>query len=206
MATSRREATGLPPGKRLFDIGLSVLGLLASAPLWPLIAAAIRAEDGGPVLYRQQRVGAGGRAFAILKFRSMRPDAERESGPVLAAERDPRVTRVGRLLRATALDELPQLVNILRGDLSFVGPRPERPEFVAEFVRALPEYALRLAVPPGLTGMAQLFARYDSSPRQKLRLDLLYLRRRSFWLDLRLIALSFWVTLRGRWESRAKKL
>ncbi len=199
------EATPIPLGKRLFDIGLSAAGLLVSAPLWLLIALAIKAGDGGPVLYRQRRVGAGGRVFGILKFRSMRPDAERLSGPVLATERDPRVTPVGRLLRATALDELPQLVNILRGDLSFVGPRPERPEFVAEFARAVPRYAARLAVPPGLTGMAQLFARYDSSPRQKLRLDLLYIQRCSFWLDLRLIALSFWVTFRGRWESRARK-
>jgi len=205
MAPVAVEATPIPLGKRLLDIGLSAAGLLVSAPAWLLIALAIKAGDGGPVLYRQRRVGAGGAVFGILKFRSMRPDAERLSGPVLATERDPRVTPVGRLLRATALDELPQLVNILRGDLSFVGPRPERPEFVAEFARAVPRYAARLAVPPGLTGMAQLFARYDSSPRQKLRLDLLYIQRRSFWLDLRLIALSFWVTFRGRWESRMRK-
>ena len=205
MAPVAVEATPIPLGKRLLDIGLSAAGLLVSAPAWLLIALAIKAGDGGPVLYRQRRVGAGRRVFGILKFRSMRPDAERLSGPVLATERDPRVTPVGRLLRATALDELPQLVNILRGDLSFVGPRPERPEFVAEFARAVPRYAARLAVPPGLTGMAQLFARYDSSPRQKLRLDLLYIQRRSFWLDLRLIALSFWVTFRGRWESRSRK-
>lgn len=205
MAPAAVEARGIPRGKRLFDIGLSAAGLVASASLWLVIALAVKAADGGPVFYRQRRVGAGGREFAILKFRSMRPDAEHHSGPVLASARDPRVTRVGRLLRATALDELPQLVNILRGDLSFVGPRPERPEFVAAFARAVPGYAARLAVPPGLTGMAQLFARYDSSPRQKLRLDLLYIRRRSFCLDLRLIALSFWVTFRGRWESRTPK-
>jgi lipopolysaccharide/colanic/teichoic acid biosynthesis glycosyltransferase len=198
--------------KRTLDVMLSGLGLVASAPLWTVIAAAIKITDRGPVFFTQARVGERGRIFDALKFRSMIPDAERGIGPVQAAQSDPRVTGVGRVLRATAMDELPQLWNIFRGDMSFVGPRALRPEEievdgrgVGAPLEAVPGFAERCRVPPGLTGIAQIYAPRDVSRRQKFRLDLLYIRRRSLILDLRLILLSFWITLRGTWEHRERK-
>ena len=202
----------MPMLKRVFDVALSAAGLVLSAPVWALAAALIKLEDGGPVLYRQERVGAGGTVFSVLKFRSMIPDAERESGPVQAVADDARVTRVGRLLRATAMDELPQLVNILRGDMSFVGPRALRPGEIdagaggrVVAMQDIAGYHARTAVQPGLTGIAQIYAPRDVARRQKFRYDLVYVRRRSFWLDLRLILLSFWISLRGTWEHRERK-
>ena len=199
--------------KRPFDIVLSSFGLLASAPLWAAIAAAVKIEDGGPVFYAQERVGRGGRTFRALKFRSMVVDAESASGPVQAVAHDPRVTRVGRVLRATAMDELPQLLNILKGDMSFVGPRALRPNerearggAGAVALAAIPGYAERHAVRPGLTGLTQVFLPGETPRRRKFRYDLLYIRRRSFALDLRLIGLSFWITFRGKWESREPKV
>lgn len=199
--------------KRAFDVALSGVGLLGSLPLWGLIALAVRWEDGGPVFFRDERVGQGGRVFRVLKFRTMVPEADRLFGPRQAGENDPRVTRVGRLLRATALDELPQLWNILRGDMSFVGPRALRPgEIHARGdgqvvpLEKVPGYRERHAVRPGLTGLAQVYADRDVPPRQKFRYDRLYIRRQSFWLDLRLIALSFWISFRGRWEHRGRKV
>ncbi len=198
--------------KRLLDILLSSFGLIASAPLWSVLAAAIKAEDGGPVFYAQDRVGLGGRTFRALKFRSMRPDAEARTGAVQAASGDPRVTRVGRLMRATAMDELPQLWNILRGDMSFVGPRALRPgEIEADgdgrLVRLedVPGFAHRILVRPGLTGIAQVYARRDIPRHQKFRYDRLYVRRRSWLLDVRLILLSFWISVHGTWEARGRK-
>ena len=198
--------------KRVFDVALSGTGLLLSAPVWAAAALLIKLEDGGPIFYRQDRVGAGGRTFSVLKFRSMVPDAERSSGPLQAVADDPRVTRVGRLLRATAMDELPQLVNILRGDMSFVGPRALRPGEIdangaGEVVplEAIEGYEARTLVPPGLTGIAQIYAPRDVARRQKFRYDRVYIKRRSFWLDLRLIMLSFWISLRGTWEHRERK-
>ena len=198
-------------GKRALDLGLAGAGLIASAPLWAIIAAAIKLEDGGPIFYSQSRVGAGGRSFEALKFRSMVPNAEHGVGPVQATEQDPRVTRTGRVLRATAMDELPQLWNIFRGDMSFVGPRALRPgEIELEGgtpvpLEAVPGYAERLLVRPGLTGVAQVYAARDISRRSKFRYDRLYIRRRSFALDVRLILLSFWISFRGTWESRDRK-
>jgi len=199
--------------KRLFDIALAAIGLIVSAPLWAIIPAAIKLEDGGPVFFPQARVGRGGRVFAALKFRSMVPDAEARTGPVQAIANDPRVTRVGRLLRATAMDELPQLWNIFVGDMSFVGPRPLRPGEMevrgdGRLVRLdeIPGYAERHGVRPGLTGLTQVYASRDISRASKFRLDRLYLRRAGFWLDLKLIALSFWITGRGDWETRGRKV
>jgi lipopolysaccharide/colanic/teichoic acid biosynthesis glycosyltransferase len=188
------------------DIAVSGFGLVVSLPLWVVIAAAIKLGDGGAVFYRQTRLGRLGKTFDILKFRSMVPNAERLTGPVWATENDARVTPVGRVLRATAMDELPQLFNIFRGQMSFVGPRPERPELVAKFRQEIGGYDRRFAVTPGLTGLAQIFGKYDSTPRQKLRYDLLYTRRQSVWLDIRLISLSVWITLRGKWEHRERKV
>jgi lipopolysaccharide/colanic/teichoic acid biosynthesis glycosyltransferase len=198
--------------KRAFDATLAGAGLILSAPLWAIFAAAIRIEDGGPVFYRQSRVGLGGRTFDALKFRSMRPDAERATGAVQATEDDPRVTRVGRLMRATAMDELPQLVNILRGDMSFVGPRALRPGEIEtssngrlERLEDVPGFERRIRVRPGLTGLAQVYAPRDVRRRQKFRYDRLYVERRSWCLDLRLILLSFWISVLGRWEVRGRK-
>jgi lipopolysaccharide/colanic/teichoic acid biosynthesis glycosyltransferase len=199
--------------KRLFDASLAGIGLLVSSPFWCAIPLAIKLEDGGPVFFPQARVGLNGRVFDALKFRSMRPDAEALTGPVQATENDPRVTRVGRVLRATAMDELPQLVNILRGDMSFVGPRPLRPGEVE--VRGdgqltpldeIPGYQERHSVRPGLTGLTQVYAPRDISRASKFRLDRLYLKRAGFCLDLKLIVLSFWITGRGEWEARGRKV
>ena len=199
-------------GKRALDVALSGFGVLISAPLWALIAAAIKLDTRGPIFFGQARVGEGGRIFRVLKFRSMIVDAERDTGPLPAGEDDARVTRVGRVLRATAMDELPQLWNIFRGDMSLVGPRALRPEEIDVDtagrpvpLQAIPGFAARSAVPPGLTGIAQIYARRDVSRRQKFRFDRLYVRRQSMWLDLRLILLSFWITARGTWEARDKK-
>ena len=199
--------------KRSFDCLLAGVGLLVSAPLWGLVSLAIKLEDRGPVLYRQDRVGRGGRVFSALKFRSMVPDAEARTGPVQATENDPRVTQIGRLLRATAMDELPQLVNILVGDMSFVGPRPLRPGEVdargdGQLLRLdeIPGYEERHGVRPGLTGLTQVYAPRDISRTSKFRLDRLYLKRAGFWLDLKLILLSFWITGRGEWEKRNRRI
>ena len=199
--------------KRPFDIAFSGLGLLASTPLWVVIPLAVWLEDRGPVFYPQERVGRNGRIFKALKFRSMVADAEKGSGPVQAVAGDPRVTRVGRVLRATAMDELPQLVNIFKGDMSFVGPRALRPDEREvnggpgpTSIAAIPGYDARHAVRPGLTGLAQVFLPGETPRRKKFRYDLLYIRKSSFAFDLRLILLSFWITFRGKWESREPKV
>jgi lipopolysaccharide/colanic/teichoic acid biosynthesis glycosyltransferase len=198
--------------KRTFDAALAGSGLIASAPLWAIIAAAIRLEDGGSIFYRQERVGLGGRPFVALKFRSMRPDAEATTGAVQAVEHDPRVTRVGRVLRATAMDELPQLWNILRGDMSFVGPRALRPGEIETTANGrmtrleeVDGFEHRVRVRPGLTGLAQVYAARDVPRRQKFRYDRVYVDRRTWWLDLRLILLSFWISVQGTWEARGRK-
>jgi lipopolysaccharide/colanic/teichoic acid biosynthesis glycosyltransferase len=192
--------------KRLFDICLSSVGIIGSAPLWFVCSLAIKLEDRGPVFYRQERVGKQGRPFWTIKFRSMIPDAEKDSGAVWAKENDPRVTKVGRILRATAMDELPQLWNIFKGDMSFVGPRAERPELVEQFAQKIKNYHSRFVVTPGLTGLAQVYGSYDTPPRKKLRYDLLYIKKQSLLLDLKLILLSFLITFKGKWESREKKI
>jgi lipopolysaccharide/colanic/teichoic acid biosynthesis glycosyltransferase len=198
--------------KRALDVGLSAMGLIGSAPVWAAFAAAIKLEDGGPVFFRQERVGQGGRVFEALKFRSMRPDAEEQVGALQAQHGDPRVTRTGRVMRATAMDELPQLWNILRGDMSFVGPRALRPGEIeagsdGRFVKLeeVPGFEARTAVRPGLTGIAQIYAPRDVPRRQKFRYDRLYVARRSWLLDVRLILLSFWISVLGTWEVRGRK-
>lgn len=198
--------------KRCFDASLAGLGLVLSAPLWGVIAAAIRLEDGGPIFFRQERVGLGGRTFDALKFRSMRPDAESMTGAIQASENDPRVTGIGRLMRATAMDELPQLWNILRGDMSFVGPRALRPGEIEAGTNGrltrledVPGFERRITVRPGLTGLAQIYAPRDVPRRQKFRYDRVYVNRHSLALDLRLILVSFWISLLGTWEARGRK-
>jgi len=199
--------------KRPFDIALSSLGILLSSPLWLFFGLLIRLQDRGPVFYAQERVGKNGRIFKALKFRSMIRDAEKGQGPVQAVEDDPRITKIGRILRATAMDELPQLLNIFKGDMSFVGPRALRPnekevhgDKENEAIEEIPGYKERHAVRPGLTGLTQVYLPGETPRRKKFRYDLLYIRRRSFWLDLKLMALSFWITFRGKWESRGEKV
>ncbi|MBI4634937.1 MAG: sugar transferase [Candidatus Rokubacteria bacterium] len=212
LAAALSVAVRPPMLKRPFDMLLSGLGLLGSAPLWALIALAIKLDDRGPVFYAQARVGKGRRRFRSWKFRSMVADSDRRFGPLQAASDDARITRVGRVLRATAMDELPQLWNIFRGDMSFVGPRALVPEEIevnsageAVPIDKIPGYEARHRVRPGLTGIAQIYADRDIPRRLKFKYDLLYIRRQSFGLDLRLIALSFWITFRARWERRGRK-
>jgi len=199
--------------KRLFDVVVSGAGLIVFLPVSLLIALGIKLEDGGPVFFTQERVGRGCRTFRAYKFRSMIIDAERATGAVQATVNDPRVTRMGRILRATAFDELPQLWNIFRGDMSVVGPRPLRPgeaDTTADGrhlpLADIPGYEQRHRVRPGLTGLAQVHAARDLPRTGKFRYDLLYQRRASFCLDLKLIAQSFWITARGRWEQRGRKV
>jgi exopolysaccharide biosynthesis polyprenyl glycosylphosphotransferase len=184
---------------RGLDVFASLSLLLLTLPLTLVVALAIKFDSRGPVLYRQERVGRHHRRFQILKFRSMTVDAERSGKAVWAAVRDSRVTRVGRFIRLTRIDEIPQAINILRGEMSFVGPRPERPEFVEQLTAAIPHYADRASVRPGLTGWAQVKYPYGASiedAREKLSYDLWYIRQRSVWLDLRIILATARVVLR----------
>lgn len=193
--------------KRALDIGLALTQILLSAPFWLLVPLAIKLEDGGRIFFEQERVGRSGERFTGLKFRSMSP--RQDDGPAKQAElEEHRVTRVGRFLRATALDELPQLWNILRGDMSYVGPRPllaeeqelnggDRPVTLEQ----LPGYEERHSVRPGLAGLAQVNASRSLPHRKKFRYDLLYVRKRTLWLDLKLIARSVWISVTGSWPA-----
>jgi lipopolysaccharide/colanic/teichoic acid biosynthesis glycosyltransferase len=197
--------------KRTFDVILSFIGIVVSLPLWLLIAILIYLQDRGRIFIVQERVGLHGKIFHAYKFRSMIKGAE-NLPHVQAHESDPRITPIGRLLRATAMDELPQLFNILKGDMSFVGPRALLPSEIElkgntndqEMTSEL--FEKRCRVVPGLTGIAQIFAPRDIPRRKKFRYDLLYIRKQSFLLDLKLIFLSFWITFTGNWESRGDKL
>ena len=176
--------------KRAFDIVFSAVLLLLVSPLMVMIAAAIKLGDGGPVFFRQKRLTLNGREFDVYKFRSMIVNAEAGSGPQLAEKDDPRITPVGRFLRKTRLDELPQLLNILKGDMSVVGPRPERPELTEEYRKEMPEFGFRLKVKAGLTGYAQVTGAYDTTPYDKLKMDLMYIERYSFRMDIQIILMT----------------
>ena len=188
------KGTGLTPAqrvaKRAMDIVLSALGLIVLSPVLLAVAAAIKLEDGGPVFYKQKRLTRGSREFEILKFRSMIVDAEKYAGAVLATEDDPRITKVGKFIRACRLDEFPQLLNILKGDMSIVGPRPERKVLADEITKEIPEFPYRLKVKGGLTGYAQIYGKYNTSAYDKLRLDLMYIENYSLLLDIKLIILT----------------
>lgn len=173
--------------KRLMDVVFSVLLLLFLSPVMLITCVAIRLQDGGPVFYRQKRLTRGGKEFWLIKFRSMVEDAEKETGAVRAEKADPRVTPVGRVIRSCRIDELPQLWNVLIGDMSMVGPRPERPELFQEICMQFPQFAYRLKVKAGLTGYAQLYGRYDTAFENKVRLDLLYIERGSLLQDIQLL-------------------
>ena len=186
--------------KRIVDVGGSLVLLLVAAPVMALAAFAISMESPGPVLFRQERVGRGGRLFRVVKFRSMRQDAEKDGVARWATASDPRITRVGRLIRKARIDELPQLFNVLRGDMSLVGPRPERPEFVEQLKSDIRFYDVRHSVKPGLTGWAQIRYCYAASvedSRRKLQFDLYYVKNHSLWLDLRILFETVRVVLRG---------
>ncbi len=187
--------------KRIIDIIASLAGLILSAPICLLGVLAIRLDSKGPIFFRQPRVGQEGATFNVLKFRTMRVDAEARSGPVWAQINDDRVTRVGRLLRLTRIDEIPQMINVLAGQMSFVGPRPERPFFVKELSREIPFYPLRLAVKPGITGWAQVNHHYGASVDdavEKLRFDLYYLKNMSILFDINIILRTVGVVIFGK--------
>jgi lipopolysaccharide/colanic/teichoic acid biosynthesis glycosyltransferase len=190
----------LSSAKRLFDLLLSATGLLAAAPLGLVLAAWIWIEEPGPVFFVKNSVGLRGKTFRQWKLRTMVHGAEARSGPILASEDDARALRSGRFLRKTALDELPQLLNILLGDMSFVGPRPQRTVLVQEYLLAMPEYAERHQVRPGLAGLAQVAGDYYLTPRQKLRLDRLYVQHASVLFDSWLVVLAFLVVFWWRWQ------
>ena len=176
--------------KRAMDIVLSLVGLVISSPFFLLISLSIRFTDPGPVFYRQDRLTKDGKVFRICKFRTMVQDAEKISGARLASEDDDRILPVGRLLRRTRLDELPQLWNILKGEMSLVGPRPERPELAAQIEEEIPEFSYRLKVKAGLTGYAQIYGKYNTTAYDKLKLDLTYIRNYSLLLDLKMILMT----------------
>lgn len=216
------EGAGLP-AVGFIERALALLALVGSSPLLAVVALAIKIDSpGGPVLFRQERVGldrrrtspdpasngsnrrrtsAIGRPFMLYKFRTMIPDAERQTGPVWAMERDPRITRVGQWLRRLRIDEIPQLINILKGEMRLIGPRPERPYFVSQLVLKIPDYATRQRVPPGITGLAQVKRHYDANVQDvntKVKYDIYYVTHRSWLLDLKIMMKTIDVMLLGR--------
>jgi lipopolysaccharide/colanic/teichoic acid biosynthesis glycosyltransferase len=188
-----------PLPKRVFDVIVSMAGLILSAPIWLLAIFLIWIEDPGPILFVKNSTGKGGRNFRQFKLRTMIVGAEENTGPVMAREKDIRTLLCGRLLRKTALDELPQLVNIMRGEMSVVGPRPQRTVLVHAYLQEMPEYAERHRVLPGLAGLAQVAGSYYLTPRQKLRFDRLYIQHMGLGYDLRLLLAAFLITFWYRW-------
>lgn len=173
--------------KRAMDIVVSLVGLVICSPIMAVTAIAIKCNDGGPVLYKQKRLTRNGEVFEILKFRTMRVDAEKDGVARLAAEGDDRITSVGRVVRRYRIDELTQLVNVLRGEMSLVGPRPERPEIAAQYEKTMPAFSLRLQVKAGVTGYAQIYGKYNTEPYEKLQMDLVYINNMSAFEDLKLL-------------------
>ncbi len=195
--------------KRPMDLAILGASFVFAFPVWVLlwgvISLAIRLTDRGPVFYAQERMGKGGRVFRMFKFRTMVVNAEGSTGPVWASSGDGRVTWVGRVLRRTHLDELPQVFNVLRGDMSLVGPRPERPELTDKFCQEIPHFRQRLRVRPGIAGLAQVRGRYDTHPRNKLRYDIVYIENFCAWMDVKLFVQSVWVASTSIWESPGGK-
>lgn len=182
--------------QRILNIVLSIIGLIIGIPLVIIFAILIKIEDNGPITYKQERLGKGGKKFYIYKLRSMRTDAEK-FGAQWAEKDDPRITKVGKFIRKTRIDEIPQLFNILKGDMSLIGPRPERPQFTEQFNKEIPGFVNRLAVKPGLTGWAQVNGGYDMTPSEKLVEDIYYIRNRSVLLDFKIIFKTIAVVLTG---------
>ena len=193
--------------KRFLDISMVIGGLLFPL-LWPLwiivifiIPFLIWVEDRGPIFYSQKRIGKNKKVFKVYKFRTMIPDAEKITGAVWSTKDDPRITKIGHLLRKTALDEIPQLLNIIKGEMSFVGPRAERPELHDEFVKTIPEFDERLNVTPGLSGLAQIRGSYDLEPSEKIKFDIEYIEKMSLFFDLKIIIFSVFNSIFARWDS-----
>lgn len=186
--------------KRIFDMVGAAVGLIILSPLFLIAAILVKMTSRGPMIYSQTRVGLDGRHFEIFKFRTMRVDAEKDTGPVWAAANDNRLTPVGKFLRKSHIDELPQLFNVLSGDMSIIGPRPERPIFVEKFKKVIPDYEKRLEVKPGITGLAQVWHRYDETiedVKKKVKYDILYIRKMCFWADFNIILRTFRVVVTG---------
>ena len=187
--------------KRLMDVVLSIIGMIITSPILLFATVLIKLDSSGPVIYRQKRVGKNGKVFRIFKLRSMRQNAEKGIGAVWAKKNDPRVTAVGRMLRKSRIDEIPQLINVLQGDMSIVGPRPERPEMVRDLKNMICDYEKRLIVKPGITGLAQVVHKYDETiedVKKKVKYDLLYIRKKCLWTDLSIMAQTFGVVLTGK--------
>jgi exopolysaccharide biosynthesis polyprenyl glycosylphosphotransferase len=182
--------------KRLIDLLFSLILIILTSPIMLVTALAVRLYDRGPALFRQVRCTVGGREFRIIKFRSMRVDAESDGVARLAGKTDERITPIGRFIRAARIDELPQLFNILRGEMSFIGPRPERPELIAQYLEEMPEFAFRLKMKAGLAGYAQVYGKYNTTPYDKLKLDLTYIENYTLWLDLKLMLLTLKILLK----------
>lgn len=183
--------------KRLLDIVISVIILIITSPIMLLLLILIPLTSKGNPIYSQVRIGKNGKPYMIYKFRTMVHNAEQHTGPVLAADKDPRITRIGRFIRPLRLDELPQLFNVLKGDMSLVGPRPERPHFMKQYQKEHPDYLYRIAVKPGITGLAQVKAKYSTTAEEKLRYDLMYIRNYTLLLDIKLLFQTLIVVLRG---------
>jgi exopolysaccharide biosynthesis polyprenyl glycosylphosphotransferase len=187
--------------KRIFDLIVSFLILIVSSPVIIVTSIAIKIDSKGPMFFKQERMGQDGKVFNILKFRSMIKDAEKYTGPVWSQKDDPRVTRVGRLVRKLRIDEIPQMYNVLKGQMSIVGPRPERPYFVEKLSQEIPYYKRRLKVRPGITGWAQVKHKYDESiedVKVKLRYDLFYIENMSLRMDFKIMLRTIWVVLFGK--------
>jgi len=191
----------LPVCKRICDIVCAFISLVLSLPVWIIISVLIWWEDPGPILFVKNSVGRNGINFKQLKFRSMVINAEKDTGPISGYEKDARQLSFGSVLRKTALDEVPQLINILLGDMSYVGPRPQRTVLVHKYLETLPQFAARHSVRPGLAGLAQVVDTYDITPRKKLAWDHLYIQKASLWLDLRLVLAAFYLVFALRWGS-----
>ena len=182
--------------KRLLDLFCSVILLVLTLPIMLITALLIKLYDRGPALYKQVRCTLDGKEFKILKFRSMKVDAEKDGVARLAMKQDDRITPIGKFIRAVRIDELPQLINILKGEMSFIGPRPERPEIIEKYLQDMPEFAYRMKVKAGLTGYAQIYGKYNTTPYDKLKLDLTYIENYSIWLDLKLMLLTLKIVLK----------
>ena len=193
--------------KRPLDMTM-ILGGILFPLLWPLwivvifiIPVLIWIEDKGPIFYSQERIGKNKKVFKVYKFRTMIPDAEKITGAVWSTKNDPRITKIGHVLRKTALDEIPQLLNIIKGDMSFVGPRAERPELHNEFIKKIPEFDDRLNVVPGLSGLAQISGSYDLDPSEKIKYDLEYITKMSLFFDIKIIFISVFNSILARWDT-----
>jgi exopolysaccharide biosynthesis polyprenyl glycosylphosphotransferase len=187
--------------KRGLDLILAIIGLIIGSPLLILAAIFIKIDSRGPIVYQQNRVGRRGKIFKIYKLRTMRVDAEKGTGAVWAKRNDPRITVIGKFLRKTRIDEIPQLFNVLKGEMSIVGPRPERPEMVTDFKKLICDYEKRLIVKPGITGLSQIYNRYDETiadVRKKVKYDLLYIKKMCLWVEMRILAQTVFVVFTGK--------